>query len=160
MSPNAGAQGAAQMWHHVIVMTMHRFGMATHHQLLSRSTIIAYSTVSHDNHMLATWCELSPAYIISLNHACTHARTHARTHTHTHHLCSWPFSYKVSGQHFIQTSNYIHVHVHVHTLTLIAAMWSGVSPRIFLRITLVWWEDGAVEGDWIPAKCVNFHHTS
>ena len=48
-----GTQDAAC---HVIVMTMHRFGMATH-QWLSCAAIVGYCTVSHDNHMQATWHE-------------------------------------------------------------------------------------------------------
>ena len=41
---------------HVIVMTRHCFGMATH-QRLSHAAIVGYSTVSHDNHVQATWRE-------------------------------------------------------------------------------------------------------
>ena len=43
------------MQHVVIVMTTHRFGMATHQ--LSRGAITGYSAISHDNHMQATWRE-------------------------------------------------------------------------------------------------------
>ena len=48
-----GAQDTAC---HVIVMTMHCFGMATH-QWFSLAAIVGYSAVSHDNHMQATWRE-------------------------------------------------------------------------------------------------------
>ena len=41
---------------HVIIMTMHHFGMATH-QCLSYVAIVGYSAVSYDNHMQATWRE-------------------------------------------------------------------------------------------------------
>ena len=37
-------------------MTMHCFGMATHQQF-SRTALVGYSTVSHDNHVQATWHE-------------------------------------------------------------------------------------------------------
>jgi hypothetical protein len=42
--------GTQEVASHVIVMTTHRFGMATH-QLLSRVAIVGYSAVSHDNHV-------------------------------------------------------------------------------------------------------------
>ena len=48
-----GVQDAAC---HVIVMTRHCFGMATH-QRLSHAAIVGYSMVSHDNHVQATWRE-------------------------------------------------------------------------------------------------------
>ena len=48
-----GTQDAAC---HVIVMTTHNFGMATHQRLL-RAAIVGYRAVSYDNHMQATWRE-------------------------------------------------------------------------------------------------------